>query len=53
MLRIGSRSPESEQNQLRTCPHQIEPDGSFHNARIDKPVRIYKRADCHKLTWDD
>lgn len=58
MFRITDESPDRPdgQAQFETCLHcsgrltQVE---SFLNARVDKPVRIFKCADCQKLAWDD
>ncbi|MEY9124842.1 uncharacterized protein with PIN domain [Bradyrhizobium yuanmingense] len=56
MFRISSPPLQARQEQFDTCQHcngRLTRIESFFNARIDKPVRIYKCADCQRLTWDD
>ena len=56
MLRISSPNLQPAQGQFDTCPHcsgRLRRVESFLNTRIDRTVRVYKCADCQKLTWDD
>ena len=56
MLRIVSPPLQPRERQFDRCPHcsgQLNQVNSFLNTREDKRVRIFKCADCQKLTWDD
>lgn len=56
MFRIGLPFAPPTHSQSDKCPHchgHLRRVESFTNIHSDKPVRIYKCADCQRLTFDD